>query len=148
MFGMGFTEIVLILIVAILFLGPDKLPEAMVNVAKFFRNLKRVVNEAKSTFEEEVNLKELKEEALHYRQSLAEATSSIEGFKHSLPNPAQEINKTLQEARRDTISLNDSSFLDDDFDDSPKNSKDDSKSNSNSDENKRPTEFKNLKKGS
>ena len=146
MFGMGFTEIVLILIVAILFLGPDKLPEAMVNVAKFFRGVKRVVNEAKTTFEEEVNLKELKEEALHYRQSLAEATSSIEGFKNSLPNPAEEINKTLQEARRDTISLNDNSFFDDDFGEATK--KKSKSQESQSSQNSRPTEFKNLKRDS
>ena len=34
MFGIGFTELVLIAIVAILFLGPDKLPQAMVEIAK------------------------------------------------------------------------------------------------------------------
>ena len=33
MFGLGFTEILLITIVAILFLGPDKLPDMMVSVA-------------------------------------------------------------------------------------------------------------------
>lgn len=35
MFGMGFTEILIIAIIAILFLGPDKLPSAMVEIAKF-----------------------------------------------------------------------------------------------------------------
>ena len=40
MFGMGFTEILIILIIAILFLGPDKLPGTLVDIAKFFRNVK------------------------------------------------------------------------------------------------------------
>ena len=35
MFGMGFTEILIIMVIAILFLGPDKLPGAMVDIAKF-----------------------------------------------------------------------------------------------------------------
>ncbi len=41
MFGMGFTEILMIAVVAILFLGPDKLPDAMVSVAKFIKGGKR-----------------------------------------------------------------------------------------------------------
>ncbi len=32
MFGMGFTEILMIAVVAIIFLGPDKLPSAMVKL--------------------------------------------------------------------------------------------------------------------
>ena len=38
---MGFTEILLIAIVAILFLGPDKLPGAMVEIAKFIKGAKK-----------------------------------------------------------------------------------------------------------
>ena len=43
MFGMGFTEILVIAIIAILFLGPDKLPDTMVQIAKFFRNTKNTI---------------------------------------------------------------------------------------------------------
>ena len=42
MFGFGFTEILIIVVIAILFLGPDKLPSAMVDVAKFFRSVKNI----------------------------------------------------------------------------------------------------------
>ncbi len=35
MFGMGFMEIILIAIVAIIALGPEKLPGTMVQIAKF-----------------------------------------------------------------------------------------------------------------
>ena len=54
MFGMGFTEILVIGIIAILFLGPDKLPETMVEIAKFLRNVKRTVTNAKSSIESEL----------------------------------------------------------------------------------------------
>ncbi len=99
MFGMGFSEILMIAVVAILFLGPDKLPEAMVQIAKFINSFRKTINEAKSTFEEELHLKELKEEALSYRRSLEETTSDISGFKHAVPNPAQELEEALQVAR-------------------------------------------------
>jgi sec-independent protein translocase protein TatB len=41
MFGIGGSEIVVILIVALLFLGPDKLPDAAKTISKGIRDLKR-----------------------------------------------------------------------------------------------------------
>jgi sec-independent protein translocase protein TatB len=91
MFGMGFTEILFIAVVAILFLGPDKLPEAMVQIAKLFKSISKTVNEAKSSFEEEIHIKELREEALNYRKQYENATNDISGFKNSIPNPVTEL---------------------------------------------------------
>ena len=41
MFGMGGSEILVILIVALLFLGPDKLPDAAKQISKGIRDLKK-----------------------------------------------------------------------------------------------------------
>lgn len=41
MFGMGGSEILVILIVALLFLGPDKLPDAAKKISKGIRDLKK-----------------------------------------------------------------------------------------------------------
>ena len=101
MFGMGFTEILMIAVVAILFLGPDKLPEAMVQVAKFINSFKKTVNEAKSTFEEEVNLKELRQEALSYQHTLKEAGQDIAGFKNAIPNPVDEVREAFDGVKLD-----------------------------------------------
>lgn len=76
MFGMGFSEILVIAIVAIIFLGPEKLPDAMVKVAKFFKTVKNSVNDVKSSFEQEMKIQELKEEALTYKKKLDEAATS------------------------------------------------------------------------
>jgi sec-independent protein translocase protein TatB len=82
MFGMGFTEILMIVIVAILFLGPDKLPEAMVKVAKFVKGAKNALTEAKSAIDSEIKIAELKEEALGYKAKLDEASNELRGFKN------------------------------------------------------------------
>lgn len=77
MFGMGFTEILVIAIIAILFLGPDKLPDAMVQIAKFFRNTKNTINTMKSTIEEEMHVKSIKDEALAYKKELLDAGNQV-----------------------------------------------------------------------
>ncbi len=82
MFGIGFTEIMLISIIAILFLGPDKLPGALVDMAKFIKSVKKTVSEAKSSLEEEMKVSELKEEALSYKKQLNDATDELKGFKN------------------------------------------------------------------
>jgi len=107
MFGMGFTEILLIAIVAILFLGPDKLPDAMVQIGKFLNSFRKTINEAKSTFEEELHIKELREEALNYRKTLQETTEDISGFKNAMPNPAKELEDALHVARSGMGDLDD-----------------------------------------
>jgi len=76
MFGMGFSELLVIAIVAVLFLGPEKLPDAMVKVAKFFKAFKNSINDVKNTFEQEMKIQELKEEALTYKRKLDEAATS------------------------------------------------------------------------
>ncbi|SFV60665.1 Twin-arginine translocation protein TatB [hydrothermal vent metagenome] len=89
MFGLGFTEILFIAIVAILFLGPDKLPGAMVDIAKFIKNMKTAIGEAKKTLDEEVNIEELKREAMSYKEKLDEANQELQGFKNL--NPMNEV---------------------------------------------------------
>ena len=77
MFGMGFTEILIIAVIAILFLGPDKLPGAMVEIAKFFRQVKKTVGSVKDSLEEEMNVSEIKQEALAYKKELLSASEEL-----------------------------------------------------------------------
>jgi len=77
MFGMSLGEIFIIVIIAILFVGPDKLPEAMVKIAKFFRSFKSTINEAKESFDRELQIKELKEEALTYKKQLQASVTDV-----------------------------------------------------------------------
>lgn len=77
MFGMGFTEILIISIIAIVFLGPDKLPGAMVEVAKFFRSMKKTIGTVKDSIEEEMNVADIKEEALAYKKELLNVSNGL-----------------------------------------------------------------------
>ena len=77
MFGMGFTEILLIAVIAIIFVGPDKLPSMLVDIAKFFRSVKNTIGTVKETIEDEVNITDIKREALAYKQELLDASEDL-----------------------------------------------------------------------
>ncbi len=77
MFGMGFTEILLIAVIAIIALGPEKLPNAMVEIAKFIKKLKSGVEEAKSTLDNELNISEMKEEAQKFKAQIENTKSTF-----------------------------------------------------------------------
>jgi len=103
MFGMGFSEIIMIAIIAVLFLGPDKLPDAMVQIVKFFKSFKQSVSEAKSTIDEELRLHELKEEALSYKNKLENAKTEVfdrtidSDILSSLNSAASEIEESFSQ---------------------------------------------------
>ena len=91
MFGMGFTEIMIIAVIAILFMGPDKLPGAMVEIAKFFRTVKKTVGSVKDTLEEEMNVSEIKQEALAYKKELLDASDKLNKAADIKGNIAAEL---------------------------------------------------------
>ena len=77
MFGMGFTEVLLIAIVAIIALGPEKLPDTMVQIAKMIKKIKNGLSDAKTTFDNELNISELKEEANKFKSQIEETKASV-----------------------------------------------------------------------
>ena len=97
MFGMDFGELLLIAIVAVIFLGPDKLPETMVQIAKIFKKVKNTIATAKDSIEEELHLSEIKNEALAYKNELMKATDEIKSV-----NPITNIQKDLYEVTMET----------------------------------------------
>lgn len=77
MFGLGMTEILLIAIIAIIVLGPDKLPEAMIKIARMFNSVKKGISDAKTTLDNELNISELKAEANKFKAQIEDTKSSL-----------------------------------------------------------------------
>ena len=61
--GIGPMEVGLILVIAFIFLGPEKLPEIAAKMGRIYHNLTKTTNEITSTLNKEIALeKEQKEE--------------------------------------------------------------------------------------
>ena len=54
MFGIGTTELLVILVVALIVIGPSKLPDVMRTIGKGLAEFRRVSTDVKSTLEAEV----------------------------------------------------------------------------------------------
>lgn len=74
---MSMGEILVILVVAILVLGPDKLPDTIVQIAKILKVLKRNIDEAKSSIEKEIRINELKSETKKYQDEFSSVNENI-----------------------------------------------------------------------
>jgi sec-independent protein translocase protein TatB len=119
MFGMGFSEILMIAIVAIVFLGPDKLPQFLIDIAKFFKSVKRAINDAKMNLEREVQISELKEEALSYKErfgSVADDLKSITAELEEDPMAEVEEIKRATEPKREVVKFKKRPIIDDEKD--------------------------------
>lgn len=77
MFDFSLGEMLVVAIIAILFLGPDKLPGVMVDIAKFFRQIKKTIGTIQDSFEHEIHASGIKEEALAYKKELLKASDDL-----------------------------------------------------------------------
>ena len=70
-------EIIVILIVAVLVLGPEKLPSTIMQIAKVLKALKKQVDDAKESIEKELRVSEIKKEADKYKNEFSEYNENI-----------------------------------------------------------------------
>jgi len=102
MFGIDLGSLIVIMIVAVIFLGPDKLPEMLIQVVKLFRSLKSSINEAKDSIQKEIDIHELKSTALGYKEKIEEMAKEtiapINSQQSELGNLFSDIGRDFKEA--------------------------------------------------
>ena len=103
MFGMGFTEILLIAVIAILFLGPEKLPSTMIEIAKFFRNVKNTVGSVKDSIEDEMHISDIKKEALAYKKELLNASEQVNKVANMPSQASASLNMYADHLLKDDV---------------------------------------------
>ena len=89
MFDVGFSELVLIALVALLVFGPERLPKLVRETSFWIRKIRGAVTSARSEIERELQLAELRESLQQQRQTVEKELNSVE-IKHPtqwLPRP-------------------------------------------------------------
>ena len=117
MFGLGFTEILLIAVVALLFIGPDKLPDTMKTIARTLGKAKRMFDDTKDTIQNELRIDDLKEEALGYKTQIEKAKNDLSAFKNVANKELEEVAKSarIDNSVYKPADINDDSHLFDEF---------------------------------
>jgi sec-independent protein translocase protein TatB len=86
MFDMGFTEMMLIGIVALIVIGPERLPGVARTAGKYFGRLKRFMTTVKADVEQELRADEL-------REILSQQQKELDTLKDSISDAGKTIEK-------------------------------------------------------
>jgi sec-independent protein translocase protein TatB len=93
MFDLGFTELMVIALVALIVIGPERLPRVARTMGHLAGRLQRYVADVKADINREVELDELKK----VRDSMQEAASGMESsFREELNKTASELNAAAE----------------------------------------------------
>ena len=93
MFDMGFTEMMLIGIVALIVIGPERLPGVARTAGKYFGRLKRFVTSVKADVEQELRADELREILAKQQRELDSLRDTISDAGRELENETGAIGK-------------------------------------------------------
>ena len=87
--NLGFQELMLIFIIALIVFGPKKLPELGKTIGKGLAEFRRASNELRNTWEEEVRLEELKkyEKMADPYEDLNKPAGTPTGGNYALASP-------------------------------------------------------------
>ena len=97
MFDIGFTELLVIAIVALIVIGPERLPKFARTLGHLFGRMQRYVNDVKADISREMELEELKK----MQSSMEDAARS---FQSSVNQGAAEAEKEMNRLAQDTQS--------------------------------------------
>jgi len=93
MFDIGFTELLVIGVVALIVIGPEKLPRMARTVGHLAGRLQRYVSDVKADINREIELDELRK----MRDSMQQAASNFESSVQSeMTKTETELNKSVE----------------------------------------------------
>ena len=106
MLDVGMSELLVFGIIALLVLGPDKLPQAARFVGKWYGKVKRLVSNVQNDIDRELRLSELREQMQQEMQRIAELEQKMQAQMSELEQQKREmfVQPSKQEQTTDNIS--------------------------------------------
>jgi sec-independent protein translocase protein TatB len=96
MFDIGFTELMVIGLVALIVIGPEKLPRVARTVGHLAGRLQRYVSDVKADINREIELDELRKMRDSMQQAASEMQSSVQSELHKTET---DLNKAVEEVK-------------------------------------------------
>ena len=100
MFGVGLPEMMIIAVVALVFIGPDKLPGVLRSIGKGLVQLKRATSDVRSTVQDEMNkiedeieLKDVRESAQSFSNELGGVANKMDPLALSKMSSGEQLGK-------------------------------------------------------
>ena len=98
MFDIGFSELLVIGIVALIVIGPEKLPRMARTVGILAGRLQRYVSDVKADINREIELEDLRKMRDSMQQAASEFQSSVQSELHKTET---DLNKTVEDVVKD-----------------------------------------------
>lgn len=92
MFDIGFPELMVVIVVSLLVIGPERLPETVRGLALWIGRMKRHFSEIKAEIETEIGADEIRQQ-LHNEKILAEFEKTKNQLTDGLDSLNDEVNK-------------------------------------------------------
>ena len=78
MFDIGFTELIVIGVVALIVIGPERLPKVARTAGHLYGRMQRYVSSVKSEISQEIQLDEIRRAGQSFKESVESAASGVE----------------------------------------------------------------------
>jgi sec-independent protein translocase protein TatB len=98
MFDIGFSEIVVIAVVALVVIGPEKLPKVARTLGHMFGRLQRYVNEVKADINREIEFDELRKLQSQVQSAARDIEQSVSSAAHEVETGVRSVESQLNAA--------------------------------------------------
>ncbi len=105
MLNIGMTELLAFGIIALLVLGPDKLPEAARFAGKWYGKIKRMISSVQNDIDRELRLSELREQMQNEMQRIQELEQKMQAQLHELQQQSHLQQKNHYQTQCPTIKI-------------------------------------------
>jgi sec-independent protein translocase protein TatB len=101
MFDVGFSELIVIALVALIVIGPERLPRVARTVGALLGRAQRYVNDVKADIQREVDFEELKNLKSTFEDAAKSVEQSVQQVEQEMNATAESLNQSVSSAVAD-----------------------------------------------
>ena len=98
MFDIGFSELLVIAVITLIVMGPERLPETVRTISLWIGRLKQMISSARSELESEVGMGEVRRQ-LHNEKILRDLENSKADFENSIRTSTADLDTAAAEIK-------------------------------------------------